>query len=647
MPCAKEVTWKPMTGLLDTTSSPDEMPPGSFRKRQNVAVNDDGIPFRYGGFSKFMDATPYNNADLHDQLLTLLDDTSTDQTINLLFQSTTTRGGRQLIAGTTGRLYALNEGTSNWRIIAEGYGGASTRFKAGQVGDIMVFTNDYNSPVSWVVEQESQAVEIADLAVIGLGRAKVIWSWKGVMFLADVEMDGQRYQNKIVWSDYNNPLSWSPESAGTIAGEQDLGFNEKILGGVEFGNAFYILTTLGIWEMTAIGGERVFSFKKRYFHDKGYQCAYFPNTIITAGDYILYVGTEAIYAWNPNFGQPEIINWIDVAVGKLFRTLDHDCCENFIAASRSNTREAIFSFPTTGVNCVANQTIVFNLRYEFAYTLDVGYSALLEYLPYSSDTIRNWLITRCICTSAELTAAGYTFEKEGDPGPDPAVTCDVGNTPTSIYTSDPLVVGQNEALADVICEDYTKVSADVDSLCALLDGQRFDDICRACNAAAIFIGAYTVDNCLKSLDESGYRETRVDDAYSLLSFDSTLIGCPLFSLKGTIVASRASVEFDPTAQSPPSDLELSIGESAQVADPAEDGCGVVWKDQPSKPLKCGATLTAVQYKARNLRPSRPTEWNIHLEGEFIFWQLQITGTGGLTKFTRFSLWGAEKERCRY
>lgn len=646
MPCATEVPWKPMTGLLDTTSSPDEMAPATFRQRQNLAVDDDGIPFRYGGFSKLFSVEAYNNSDLHDQLLPLLTTVSTNQTINLLFQSTTTRGGRQLIAGTTGRIYGLVEGTANWRIIAEGYGGTATRFKAAQVGDILMFTNDYDSPIRWVVEQEAQATAIPDLAVIGLGRARVIWSWKGVMFLADVEMDGQRYQHRIVWSDYNNPLSWSPESAGTIAGFQELEFSERILGGVEYGNSFYVLTTRGIWEITAVGGAQVFSFKRRYFHAEGFLCAYFPNTIVNAGGYILYAGTDAIYAWNPNFAQPEVIQWISLASGKLWRTIDHDCCDNFIASARSATREVIFSFPTTG-NCVANQTLVLNLRYQYAYTTDVGYSALIEYLPYDSDTIRNWLIEHCICTNQQIIDAGYPFTKEGNPSGLPTPTCVVGNTPISIYTDDPLVVGNVDGV-DVVVEDYTQAEADVDSLCALLQGQRFDDICRQCNVDAIFIGCYTVDNCLKSIDESGYRETRIVDGYQLNGFDTIVIGCPLFSLRGAIVLNRMTVEFDPMAQSPPSLLRLDIANSAQVADPAESSCGLIWRTQPPKQLRCSATMSEAEYKRRNIRPSNPqSNWNIFLEGEFVVWRLSITGTGGLTRLTRFSDWGKEKERCRY
>src|SRR6188474_2000184 len=62
---------KPLTGGFDVRSSPDSVPLGLWRYRQNVTVTDNDGNCRRPGWPKLFDNDRYNNEDLHDQLLSL------------------------------------------------------------------------------------------------------------------------------------------------------------------------------------------------------------------------------------------------------------------------------------------------------------------------------------------------------------------------------------------------------------------------------------------------------------------------------------------------------------------------------------------------------------------------------------------------
>ena len=66
----KSIAVKPMTGLLDTLSSPDEIGFGGWRVVKNVVSRSSRDRQRSGGFRRlFADNVPFTNSDLHDQLV--------------------------------------------------------------------------------------------------------------------------------------------------------------------------------------------------------------------------------------------------------------------------------------------------------------------------------------------------------------------------------------------------------------------------------------------------------------------------------------------------------------------------------------------------------------------------------------------------
>lgn len=69
MPEFKSITLKPLTGMLDTLSSADEIGFGNWRVRKNAVSRSSRNNQRGGGFRRlFGENAPYNNEDLHDQL---------------------------------------------------------------------------------------------------------------------------------------------------------------------------------------------------------------------------------------------------------------------------------------------------------------------------------------------------------------------------------------------------------------------------------------------------------------------------------------------------------------------------------------------------------------------------------------------------
>ena len=70
MPEFKTITLRPMTGVFDTLSSPDEIGFGNWHVVKNAVTRSSRNRQRGGGWRRvFADDDPYNNQDLHDQLI--------------------------------------------------------------------------------------------------------------------------------------------------------------------------------------------------------------------------------------------------------------------------------------------------------------------------------------------------------------------------------------------------------------------------------------------------------------------------------------------------------------------------------------------------------------------------------------------------
>lgn len=680
MACRKDISLKPLTGLLDTRSQPDEMPAKSYRYRQNMMLSDKGRVCRRDGWAKFLDSEEYNNEDLHDQLLELQDQDDSRQPITLLSEAVSTFGNRTLFAGTNSRIYELNESTGNWRLIAEGKGTndvtcGADRFYEAQAGDFVVFTNGVDKPFyrqlgAPIDDDELFVQEFADFVTIGLSRARVVWSWKGCVFFADLTMDGTDLPHRLIWSDFNKPTSFDPDRDDTLSNYQDLEYGERILAGRELGNSFLIYTTSGIWEMSVIGGEQSFGFRKAYSEPRNKKgCLAYRNTLISLGDKHLYVGADDIYEYSPFYQAPIATDWINLASGLMFDQLDGTCCDVHVAGFNQQRGEIWISYAVTDGNCCPSKTLVLNIK-GFADYIDKGFTAFCNYSYSGQQSLREWMIENCICTEAQMISDGYGYVKEGAALEAPE--CTLEDSPTSIHTDIPVevtvthndghVVLAETADTEMIEMEDPELESDELSLCALVGQGYIDDLCQRCSTETRFIGASATDWCLKEIGGVYYQETCSNPTgvgesgargyvssvgeYTTGGITTILRGAPTFGEAGELVMSYLKVEYLAATQVDPSEIQLRIGQSSQIADPNTDACALVWYSEPNRDLACLNVTAAATHVANNTRPGEQAEWNLFRQSPYLYWEMKIEGTGGESCFSGFSAKIGGIETCK-
>lgn len=660
-PQLKGIPISPLTGEMDTRSLLDEIPPTALRLRQNFRVPDGGKICRAGGgFEKLLNGPGYNNQDLHDQITRL---TGERQPIIFVKEIESSRKVRYLFAGTQSTIYRLNEWTGNWMVVGTGLGSTSLsandyRWHACVLGDYAVFTNNFSNVLYMALEQSPTAAPlapllnpIADLAdpdIVGLTRAAGCFEWRNMVFLFDLEMGGDRVPYRLMWSDYNNPTSFDPSLQSTITGTQDLYLHEQILGAAPAGNNMLIYTTHGIWEMSVVAqAGQPFAFRRVYSADgkdgtdERIACLAYPNTLVSMGDAHLYMGVgNKIYIYSQYYQKPTPLEWIHKASGTLFQNLDQGAC-NAHCGVYSNF-EVYFSVAKKGdVNQCPSQTLRLQMQYKAGDYLDYGVTAFTTYRAGQVQTIRDWLIDNGLCTVQGLTDQGYGYVNEGLPNPIP--TASAPFTPTCIYTTKTKTVGA------FTIEDYTQPQADPHSLCALLGGLRFDDICLKCQPTNTLVMASSADWCLKQINNTLYRERCTNPksagtngplgyvssmpTYILDGYDSIVRFGPIWGNEVAVVMNYFKVNYLADAQNPPSQLQVRIGISAQVGDPNTDQGGIIWFPLTPKNLTTLALETPAQQAADNTIPMIDLHWNFHREGRFVYVEMKISGTGGGSCFS--------------
>lgn len=444
----KDIQLAPLTGILDVRSTPDAMPPGSVRMRQNLQCVAENKLRRGTGWRKLLSKSGYNNSDYHDQLL-IFHEGSIRQPITLISEQESTSGTRSLLIATQSRIARLSEHSGNWKILGMGYGGeastsaAAPRFKCARVGDYVAFTNDFDPPMYHVLDQEGEngqsLYEFADAEEIGFTRAKHVWAWRNFIIFADVEMDGKRYAYRLISSDFDNPTSLDPARASSIAFQKDLMSHEKIIGGAPFGNAFLIYTTHGIWEMT-IGTGDVLNFRRAYNAEdnelKG--TLTLPNVLINTADGHLYGGKDGLYFFNQYMSRPDRPEWLHRSTPIIYDNIDLQACEVHVAGVYQD--EILISVAESGqTNKLPNVTLRINWQYRVCDKLDYGFTAFGHYSSQDIQSLRDFIIENRICTLQGLTGLGYGYSNEGLPNPMTEGTSEF--EPMSIHTGNPYEYG--------------------------------------------------------------------------------------------------------------------------------------------------------------------------------------------------------------
>ena len=625
---------------MDTRSQPDEMQPGSLRWRQNIQAVGERTVRRGCGWSKLFTQSNYNNADFHDQLLAITG--GQREPITYQQEIEATDGARYLFIGTQSRLFRLNQYSGNYVFIGGGYGGgvgvdcAGPRFQGAILGDYAIFTNGHDAPFYHVVDQypnlDGASVNvITDLAVIGLQTARKVWVWRNVVFFANVQMDGVKMPWRIVWGDYNAPLSLDPAKQGSIAGYQDLAFGEQILAAAPYANSYLIYTNKNVYQMS-VGTGGTFSFQALPgFNSQN--CIRYENTLVNIGDGHAYMGKDRIYFYNQYMSEPDITEWLHYGDNPIYDNIDESNCTANVATLIDG--EVYFSVKTmNSTNGCPDITLRVNKNYKYADIVDYGFTSLRIFRPQNTPSLRDFLIDQKICDAASLKTIGAGWTNEG---------VSVVLAPTGAFV--PQCTYTHESIQTPIgisIEDLSQPNPAHDSLCALLNADGYpnmDSFCKSCDANPILIGASSDDWCLKQIGGVFYRERCVNvsavgiqgelgyqtsaGVYSLDGYDSMIYFAPMWLQDSIASVSKVKLNYIAAQQSPVALAKLSVGVSGQVADANVGQCAIKWGALTPKPLVC---MTAEISKKTS--PSADLQWNFYFEGKFVHAKLEINGVGG-------------------
>jgi len=673
-PCYKAVHIKPVTGPMDVRSNPDEVPFGGYRWVQNFEVTQKFKLCRLRGWRKLQSREDYNNQDLHDQNVAAELPDPPDyvrQPIQWLWQAESPAGFSKLFAATANRLYAKSNSNGNWKVLTDRMGPEADptcsdeiRWSAGVVNQTVVFTNARDRVVYHVIDQptedDGQSVKfIPDLEELRISRATVVHAWNDIVLLFNVTQDGAQLSDRIIWSDYQRPLSYKPDVGVSMAGTKDLGAGETILNVAPMKDALMIYTTRGIWEMRTVGGEGVFGFSKRYSAPEGSsRCLAYPLTLVSSGDENYYFASEGIYQYNYYLPEPKLVDFIHRASSLIFDEIDKTRCSLHVGGYHADTKSVWWSWVSSGESC-PSKSLVINLQFPFSSYVDHGFTAFLNYSPDVNKSLRDFILGHCICNSEDLN---YYFGQTNDEGglcnPVQDPECDID--PVNFFSHEPL------SIAGITVEDYTG-DADMDSLYAILGDTTIQDECASeyrsdeCNAGFLFAMASSEDWCIKEFAEAYYRETCTSHVgcgeYQSYGYVSILRSGPIdLNLPDDDkVVGRFAIEAHPAVATVPSTIQLKIGVCNQALDPNEPNAGnrvILWEQQDDKAFDAMGDANEATHRADGTRPSDAMEWLTYLTTRYIYFELQIVNpdvippnTGGAGCFSRFTFDAAPVMRC--
>lgn len=565
------------------------------------------------------------------------------EAITHLNEVVTESGGRKLIAATMSRIYALNENTGNWKILADNLGNSAyqasqcgcndVRFTSAVQGSYITFTNGFNEPLQWKMGDEAQGCDlwaaqpIPDLEAVGLSQAGGVVSWKGFTIFFDVTMDGVRKGGTVVWSDFEDPTSYIPSDTSS-AGQSTVAVGERFLAASPLGDFLYLFSDRAIWRVTLVEGI-IFSFNRIY---AGTAALRYRYSLVNNGDAILYGGSDQLYIFNQYDVRPLDVEvpWINKVSNVIYRGLNEDDaafgpinadrCDQFVGGWNEQFNEVWLSWPTDSNTC-PNMTLVLNTQFHAADLVDHGFTAFRAYRQDNRPTIAQFLQEYGVCSFDELMAS---YVKEGAPCADTGTTAIA--EPDYIW---------NET-------ENPNLPQGPNGLCTALGLKTEDEFCRDCGAPTRFVMADAWDFCLKQYaDETYYRERYVGEVvdgyiayacgftafYVADGYDSVLqSGANDFGSDNEKFIKRLSADFDAAPQTVPNLLYGYVGYSAQA------GCPI-WIALEPVEMKCLSCFSETQQAQDNTRADDHPNFPCWQRGRYLHWRLKITGTGGGSTFS--------------
>lgn len=544
-----------LNGGLDTRSADGACVSGWFRLLLNI---DGSEPFQMcclGGWQRRMaDAQCVNNQDLHDQMVETgtyqlpysyttpgysifigtayydipiyqnFPEVTTEECLGLYYLNrncreaitfiksvTSVSGARRLLAGTHSRLYASDDAGGNWRIIADGLGGecspdnlctcSSIRMSGATLGNYTILTNNTDEVLVWQFDIGPagcygwSADYVQELRELNLVRASGVTVFQGITILWDVTMDNQDYPNRMLWSDYNAPLSWIP-GGESIAGFLDLALGERIIICIPMGGRLRVITNQAVYMGQAVQDERVLVFTEVYRLQGGVTSSLpaFRNGIAICGSFQIWVGQDDIYAMEEYDTSPQIVDWLHRASGVIFKGISENwvnsstvrsyapvnrkACDQVIARWSGRRQCVIVSWPTGTSVCPDLSLFIWPETHK-ASIVDYGFTDVVEHQNSPAISWRDYMGQIGICNPVD-----FLLPKEGE-------SCPVEFTPREFS-------GLWNATED------TSLPRDPNSWSAVFCGVCMSDLCKSCEADTSLVLASASDKTLKEFTPSQY-----------------------------------------------------------------------------------------------------------------------------------------------
>lgn len=663
---------QPLNGGLDTKSADGSLGPGWFRMLLNV---DGSEPFQMcclGGWQRRMrDSSCYNNQDLHDQMTeargysvpysittegyvrmtgtaypnipiyTEFQDQVTDfcgptlylpqtcrESITFLKSVTSLSGGRKLIAGTHSRVFVSDDRGGNWRIIADGLGGACqaetfcncspVRMRGATLGNYTLMTNGVDEVLYWLFDSGPEgcyswsADYVQELRELNVASAGGVVEYGGFILIYDVRMDGQDYPGRVLWSDFNSPLSWIP-GGESVAGFHDFGRGEKILSVLPIGGRLRFYTNRAIYDAVIVTDERTFAIQERCrATGSNANLPVFRNAIVNCGAFHFWVGQDDLYMMAEYDTSPQSPDWLSRAGGVIYQgapahwtcgsdsvgeiqPINRSACDNVVVGWSQLHSCIVVSWPT-GTNTCPNWSLWIWPTANKASLVDYGFTAFAEHQPDDSESWRDFFGRLGVCDPTESLLA-----KEGE--------------------SCPVTFEEVEYTGLWNATEDTDMPMDPNSVAALFCGMCIDDLCRICESDNAFLMASATDKTIKEFTSSSYvREELIEiDAEA---FPSPDIGEYRDDTYTCLIQSDADKREGPVEKI---FRQLNVGYHLGDTTASPSLCASVgggyspsclqWEKQ-GQLLECGDN-------GPRMRGGKPTTFSFYTEGIWLAWRLEI------------------------
>ena len=542
---------------------------------------------------------------------------------------TSTSGSRRLMVGTHSRIYVSDDRGGNWRIIADGLGGACSssskcdcspiRLTGASLGNYTVMTNGVDEVLYWLFDSGPagcyswSADYVPELRQLNLTRAAGVVEFQGLLFLWDVRMDNLDFPGRILWSDFNAPLSWIP-GGESIAGFNDFSAGEKIIAAVPISGRLRVYTNQAIYDGTIVQDSRVVAFTERY-RLKGGTTSNLPafrNGIANCGDFHIYVGQDDIFRMAEYDTAPVAMDWLHRASGVIFQGLperwlcgtensearsriNRSACDSLIARWSGRYKCVIISWPTGTSRCPDTSLWLWPDTFK-ATVVDYGFTEVVEHQPDDGESWRDFFGRMGVCDPA-----ADLVDKEGQTCPQTFVEVE--------YT------GLWNATED------TSLPMDPNSVAALFCDLCMDDLCRLCESDTALVLASASDKTLKEYTQDQYvREELVETTDR--DFPESDLGVYQEQGYRMLIQGDSEQRFGPTEKLFRNiNVGWSLGDStdrptlcASVGGGYSSSC-LQWEKQGMM-LECGDP-------GGRRRAGKPTTFGFYTEGVWLAWRLSI------------------------